>query len=159
MKVISPDELINPSKPLIWVSHWIEISQQRINAFAETTCDNQFIHTDPERAKNETDFGGTIAHGFLTLSLLSTLIDQSVPKISGSKMGINYGFEKIRFLVPVKSGKRIRARFELNKAEWRKPNELLKNYQVTVEIEDGDKPALVASWLSLSIIEDHGNQT
>ena len=131
------------------VSEWVEVTQEMINRFADATDDHQFIHVNPEMAKM-TPFGGTIAHGFLTLSLFTMLIAKSdVPTIQGLKMGLNYGGNKVRFLTPVRSGKRVRGRFVLAEAKLRKPNELQSRTNVTVEIEGEDKPALVADWLGL----------
>ena len=133
----------------IGVSSWHLIDQPRINAFANDTEDHQFIHVDPERAKKETAFGATIAHGFLTMSMLSVMSYEVMPAIAGTTMGVNYGFDKLRFLSPVRSGKRVRGRFVLAEAKLRKPNELQSRTNVTVEIEGEDKPALVADWLGL----------
>ena len=133
----------------IGVSSWHLIDQPRINAFANDTEDHQFIHVDPERAKKETAFGATIAHGFLTMSMLSVMSYEVMPAIAGTTMGVNYGFDKLRFISPVRSGKRVRGRFVLAEAKLRKPNELQSRTNVTVEIEGEDKPALVAEWLGL----------
>ncbi|MDP2141588.1 MAG: MaoC family dehydratase [Gammaproteobacteria bacterium] len=133
-------------------TQWFEVTQERINQFAEATGDFQFIHIDPERAKAETPFGGTIAHGFLTLSLLSMLSSQTdTIKIKGSVVSINYGLDKVRFMSPVKVGKRIRARFELMSAVQKGSNVLLK-HKATVEIEGEDKPAMIAEWLGMQVI-------
>jgi acyl dehydratase len=133
----------------IGVSAWHLIDQQRIDAYADVIEDHQFIHVDPERAKKETAFGTTIAHGFLTMSLLSIMSYQVMPVIEGTTMGINYGFDKLRFISPVRSGKRVRGRFVLAEAKLRKPTELASRTNVTVEIEGEEKPALVADWLGL----------
>ncbi|SEM69575.1 MaoC family dehydratase [Bradyrhizobium sp. OK095] len=133
----------------IGVSSWHLIDQPRIDTYADVIEDHQFIHVDPERAKNETAFGTTIAHGFLTMSLLSIMSYEVMPVIAGTTMGVNYGFDKLRFISPVRSGKRVRGRFVLAEAKLRKPNELLSRTNVTVEIEGEDKPALVADWLGL----------
>jgi acyl dehydratase len=133
----------------IGVSAWHLIDQQRIDAYADVIEDHQFIHVDPERAKKETAFGTTIAHGFLTMSLLSIMSYQVMPVIEGTTMGINYGFDKLRFISPVRSGKRVRGRFVLAEAKLRKPTELASRTHVTVEIEGEEKPALVADWLGL----------
>jgi acyl dehydratase len=125
------------------------IDQPRIDTYADVTEDHQFIHVDPERAKKETAFGTTIAHGFLTMSMLSVMSYEVMPAIAGTTMGVNYGFDKLRFISPVRSGKRIRGRFVLAEAKLRKPNELQSRTNVTVEIEGEDKPALVADWLGL----------
>lgn len=133
----------------IGVSSWHLIDQPRIDSYADVIEDHQFIHVDPERAKKETAFGTTIAHGFLTMSLLSIMSYEVMPVIAGTTMGVNYGFDKLRFISPVRSGKRVRGRFVLAEAKLRKPNELQSRTNVTVEIEGEDKPALVADWLGL----------
>ncbi len=133
----------------IGVSSWHRIDQTRINTYADVIEDHQFIHVDPERAKKETAFGTTIAHGFLTRSLMSVMSYEVMPAIAGTTMGVNYGFDKLRFISPVRAGKRVRGRFVLTEAKLRKPTELLSRTNVTVEIEGEDKPALVADWLGL----------
>jgi acyl dehydratase len=133
----------------IGVSSWHLIDQPRIDTYADVIEDHQFIHVDPERAKKETAFGTTIAHGFLTMSLMSIMSYEVMPVIAGTTMGVNYGFDKLRFISPVRSGKRVRGRFVLAEAKLRKPNELQSRTNVTVEIEGEDKPALVAEWLGL----------
>ncbi|MGD4018429.1 MaoC family dehydratase, partial [Xanthomonas citri pv. citri] len=127
----------------IGVSSWYLIDQPRIDTYADVTEDHQFIHVDPQRAK-ESAFGTTIAHGFLTMSMMSVMSYEVMPAIAGTTMGVNYGFDKLRFISPVRSGKRIRGRFMLAEAKLRKPNELQSRTNVTVEIEGEDKPALVA---------------
>ena len=131
------------------VSNWITIDQSQIDAFAHATNDHQFIHIDPERAKRETPFGGTIAHGFLSLSVLSGLAYEAMPTLNGAAMSINYGFDKIRFLTPVRAGKRVRARFVLAETTMKSPKELLARTSTTLEIEGEPKPALVADWLGM----------
>ena len=138
----------------VGLSKWIEIDQARINAFADCTEDWQFIHVDPEAAK-QTPFGGTIAHGFLTLSLMSAMSYDAVGALEGVTMGVNYGFDKLRFLAPVPAGSKVRGRFKLLSAEDKGAQDgvtrwLLK-HELTVEIEDGDKPALIAEWLSMQM--------
>ncbi len=133
----------------IGVSSWHLIDQNRINDYADVIEDHQFIHVDPERAKKEAPFGTTIAHGFLTMSLMSIMSYEVMPIIAGTTMGVNYGFDKLRFISPVRSGSRVRGRFTLAEARLRKPNELQSRTSVTVEIEGEDKPALVADWLGL----------
>lgn len=120
-----------------------------IDRFADATEDHQFIHTDPVRAAAETPFGGTIAHGFLTLSLLSAMNYDCLPHIIEQTMGINYGFEKIRFMTPVKSGAQVRGRFKLAEARFRGAGMVTIRYDVTVEIEDERKPALTADWITI----------
>jgi acyl dehydratase len=133
------------------VSRWFEISQARIDAFAEVTEDRQFIHVDPDAAK-ATPFGGTVAHGFLTLSMLSAIAYDALPRVEGLAMGVNYGFDKVRFVAPVRAGARIRGRFKLEALTRRSLSELQAINAVTVEIEGSDKPALVVQWLSLYVL-------
>lgn len=135
----------------IGVSRWFEISQARIDAFAEITEDHQFIHTDPAAAKM-TPFGGTVAHGFLTLSMLSAMAYDAVPAVEGAVTGVNYGFDKVRFVAPVRSGSRIRARFRLIALTPRSSREYQARYEAAIEIEGSEKPALVAEWLSLVVL-------
>ena len=132
----------------IGVSEWAVMDQERINVFADVTEDHQFIHINEEAAK-QTPFGGTIAHGFLTLSMLSKFSEGSGLVIEGIQMGINYGFEKVRFLAPVPSGSKIRGRFSLKDAVEKKPGQFLLTYEVTVDIEGQEKPALIADWLAM----------
>ena len=133
----------------VGVSSWHLVNQSRINLFADVIEDHQFIHVDPERAKRETSFGTTVAHGFLTMSLLSIMSYEVMPVIEGTTMGVNYGFDRLRFLSPVRSGSRVRGHFALTEAKLRKPNELLSRTSVSVEIEGESKPALAADWLGL----------
>jgi len=131
------------------VSDWVEVTQTMIDQFAEATGDHQFIHVDPVRAA-ETPFGGTIAHGFLSLSLMPMLAARTdAPAIEGARMGVNYGGNKVRFLTPVRSGKRVRGRFTLKKFVERKPGvwEQVQEYQL--EIEGEEKPAVIAEWIAL----------
>ena len=127
---------------------WKTIGQDRIDAFADVTEDHQFIHVDPVAAK-DTPFGGTVAHGFLTLSMLSALVPADYPVPEGVAMGVNYGFERVRFMTPVPSGARIRAVMTLLAFEERRAKQYQSRWDVTVEIEGGDKPALKAEWLTL----------
>lgn len=133
----------------IGVSDWITVDQTMINLFADATLDQQFIHTDPERAAKESPFGETIAHGFLTLSLLSAMNYSALPKIREQTMGLNYGFDKIRFGSPVRVGRRVRAKFVLKEARYRGANMLMTSYDVTVEIENERKPAVTGIWLTI----------
>ncbi|MCZ4091463.1 MULTISPECIES: MaoC family dehydratase [Sinorhizobium] len=133
----------------IGVSDWITVTQKTIDNFAEATGDYQFIHTDPVRAAAETPFGGTIAHGFLSLSLLSAMNYNCLPKIREQTMGINYGFDKVRFVAPVKSGAKVRGRFIMADARFRGAGMLMITYDVTVEIEGERKPALTATWQTI----------
>lgn len=127
------------------VSQWYDITQEQIDQFATCTHDHQFIHVDPEAAA-KTPFGGTIAHGFLTLSLLSAMVYE-MPSIEGVVMGVNYGLNKVRFVSPVKTGSRVRGRFVLQALDDVRPGEVQTTVVVTVEIEGQEKPALVAEWL------------
>ena len=136
----------------IGVSDWIVIDQDRINQFADVTEDHQFIHVNPEMAK-QTPFGGTIAHGFLILSMLAKMGMAADFAMKGVAMGVNYGFEKIRMVAPVHAGKRIRGRFVLKNMEERSPGQWLATLSVTVEIEGSDKPAIIADWLSLQFVQ------
>jgi len=135
----------------VGLSKWIEIDQARINAFADCTEDWQFIHVDPEAAK-QTPFGGTIAHGFLTLSLMSAMSYDAVGALEGVTMGVNYGFDKLRFLAPVPVGSRVRGRFKLLSAEDKGGGRWLIKHEVTVEIDGSDKPALIAEWLGMQFV-------
>ena len=132
----------------IGTSGWITVDQGRIDAFAKATEDRQFIHVAPELAV-QTPFGGTVAHGFLSLSLLSRMAAEVMLVPGGLKMVVNYGCERVRFLAPVRSGKRVRGRFTLECVEEKAPGQLLVRHLVTVEIEDEDRPALVGQWLTL----------
>lgn len=148
MKAVAESELQSLVGTEIGVSEWAVMDQDRINQFADVTEDHQFIHINEEAAK-QTPFGGTIAHGFLTLSMLSKFSEGSGLVIEGVKMGVNYGFEKVRFLAPVPSGSKIRGRFNLKSADEKKPGQFLLTYEVSVEIEGQEKPALIADWLAM----------
>ncbi|NYD90606.1 MaoC family dehydratase [Sphingomonas melonis] len=131
------------------VSDWVEVSQAMIDRFAEATGDHQFIHVDPVAAA-ATPFGGTIAHGFLTLSLMPLLASKvpDAPQLAGATMGVNYGGNKVRFLTPVRSGSRVRGRFRLLAFDEKRPGQYQQTTAFTVEIEGADKPALIAEWIS-----------
>ena len=133
----------------VTLSEWIRLDQNRINEFAKITEDEQFIHVDPIKASKETPFGGTIAHGFLTLSMLARLADSAQPKIEGIKITINYGFDKIRFISPVAAGSLIRARFTLTELTEQTPKKIMTKWGVSVEIRNQTKPAIVANWINL----------
>ncbi|WP_223421318.1 MaoC family dehydratase [Tateyamaria pelophila] len=135
----------------VGVSNWITVDQPMIDQFAETTHDDQWIHIDPERAARETPFGGTIAHGFLTLSLASRFAYDCFDLEPGQVMGINYGFNKLRFLSPVRAGSRLRGRFTLSGVTQRNETDLLRETVLTIEIEGQETPALVADWLGLAV--------
>jgi acyl dehydratase len=132
----------------VGVSKWFEIDQQRINRFADVTEDHQFFHVDPERAK-ESPYGGTVAHGFLTLSLLSPMASEVQPRLKDLVMSLNYGFDRVRLTATVPVGSRIRGRFFLKQIVDRGPKEIIAKSDVTVEVEGAEKPALVAEWLGL----------
>ena len=135
----------------VGVSNWITVDQAMIDEFAKTTHDDQWIHIDPERAAKETPFGGTIAHGFLTLSLASRFAYDCFEQEPGQVMGVNYGFDKLRFLNPVRAGARVRGRFVLSAIKQRSATDLLRTNTLTVEIEGQETPALIAEWLGLAI--------
>ncbi len=135
----------------VGISNWITVDQPMIDQFAQITQDDQWIHIDPQRAARDTPFGGTIAHGFLTLSLASRFAYDCFDMAPGQSMGINYGFNKLRFLTPVRAGAALRGRFTLLSVSQRSETELLREHQLTVEIKDTSTPALVAQWLGLSV--------
>lgn len=135
----------------IGVSGWLTIDQKRIDEFADATDDHQFIHIDPQAAA-QTPFGGTIGHGFLSLSMLSRMAADAMLVPDNIKMALNYGLDRVRFIAPVKSGKRIRGRFRLDSVDEKAPGQLLLRHTVTVEIEGEEKPALTAEWLGLLFV-------
>lgn len=149
--IIGPDRLNEYLGKEVGVSDWITVDQERINRFADATGDHQYIHVDPERAAH-TPFGSTIAHGFLTMSLMVMMGYEAGLKLENSIMGINYGFDKLRFINPVKVNSRIRGRFKLLSAEQKKANHYLLKHEVTVEIEGEEKPALIAEWLGMTVV-------
>ncbi len=146
------DELKSRTGEELGVSRWFTIDQPLINAFADLTEDHQFIHTDPARAA-ETPFGTTIAHGFLTLSMLSAMAYDAQPEVEGQTIGINYGFDRIRFLSPVPAGARIRARFTLAALTEKRPGDVMITWEVTMEAEGTAKPVVVARWLNKKYLE------
>jgi acyl dehydratase len=148
MPIVSLSELQTRIGSEVGVSSWLTIDQARIDAFADTTEDRQFIHVDPEAAA-QTPFGGTVAHGFLSLAMLSRMAAEVMLVPDSVKMAVNYGLDRVRFIAPVRSGKRIRGRFVLDAIEEKAPGQLLFRHTVTVEIEGVDKPALTAQWLGL----------
>lgn len=135
----------------VGVSNWIEVDQAMIDDFARVTHDDQWIHVDPVRAAQETPFGGSIAHGFLSLSLASRFAYDCFEAEPGQVMGINYGFNKLRFLSPVPAGSRLRGRFTLTAADQRNPTQILRETALTIEIEGSDRPALIADWLGMMV--------
>ncbi len=136
----------------VGISEWLLVDQERINQFADATGDHQYIHVDSDRAA-QTPFGTTIAHGFLTMSLMVLMGYEGSTKLENSVMGINYGFDKLRFINPVKVNSKIRGRFQLISAEEKKPNQWLLKHNITVEIAGEEKPALVAEWLGMTVVE------
>jgi acyl dehydratase len=150
---ISLDAYLDMIGREVGVSSWHLVDQKRINLYADVIEDHQFIHVDPERARREAPFGSTVAHGFLTMSLMSIMSYEVMPVIEGTTMGVNYGFDKLRFISPVRAGSRVRGRFTLAEARLRKPTELMSRTSVTVEIEGEAKPALVADWIGLIYFE------
>ena len=151
MPMVSTADVKSYEGQEVGVSDWFLVDQDRINAFADCTEDHQFIHVDEEKAK-QTPFGGTIAHGFLTLSLLAKMGESATLVLEGIKMGVNYGFDKVRFAAPVRSGKRVRARFTLKSAEDRGQGQWQFTYAIAVEIEGEEKPAIIAEWLTRQFV-------
>ena len=144
---MTPQELAAKTGEMIGISDWFEVTQDRINKFAEATGDFQFIHIDEEKAKL-TPFGGTIAHGFLTLSLIPVLSAMTEgARVSNVKMGVNYGGNKTRFISPVRAGKRVRAHVKLLDLVEKRPGQWQQTNEYTIEIEGEDKPALIAEWV------------
>jgi acyl dehydratase len=151
MPLASLDEIRGWVGKEVGVSAWIDVDQPRIDAFAEATEDRQFIHVDPEAAA-KTPFGGTVAHGFLSLSLLSRMGAEALLLPNGLRMAVNYGLDRVRFLAPVRAGSQVRGRFRLDSVEEKAPGQMLLRHTVTVEIEGEDKPALTAEWLGLMFV-------
>ncbi len=151
-KLVPADELPTYIGAELGPSEWLHIDQERIDSFADVTLDHQFIHIDPEAAA-KTRFGSTIAHGFLTLSLLSYLCSELVLMPEHLSMGINYGFDKVRFLEPVTVDSWIRAHVTVMDATNKGEGRFLVKNEVTVEIRGKDKPALVAEWLGMGVVD------
>ena len=141
----------------VGVSRWFTIDHARVDKFADLTEDWQYIHVDPIAAQ-KTPFNGTIAHGFLTVSLISAMYYDAIPVIKGSKLGVNYGFDKLRFLSPVKVGSKVRGHFEITDIREVKPFEISTKWRVEVEIEHSDKPALIAHWIGRQILSESLSQ-
>ncbi len=150
--ILSVDQLNDYIGEEVGISEWLLVDQERINQFAEATGDHQYIHVDSERAA-QTPFGSTIAHGFLTMSLMVLMGYEGSTKLKNSVMGINYGFDKLRFINPVKVNSKIRGRFRLISAEEKNTNQWLLKHNITVEIAGEEKPALVAEWLGMTVVE------
>lgn len=145
---LAVEEFVNRTGREIGLSRWFKIDQARIDNFAELVEDRQFIHLDAGRARSQTPFGGTVAHGFLTMSLLSAMLYDAVPEVKGQTMGVNYGFDRLRFLAPVPAGSKVRGRFSLISAEEQRGGELTLKFSISIEIEGAEKPALAAEWLT-----------
>ncbi len=148
VEVLSREEFLNCVGRKFEPGPWTELSQQRINEFADCTDDHQFIHVDEEAAK-QTPFGGTIAHGFLTLSCLVPMTAGIGVMPEGVVMGVNYGFDKVRFLAPVRAGKKVRAHVEIADIQQKDDNRFLVKQNITIEIEGEETPALACEWLSM----------
>lgn len=152
IKVVPKEQLKDYVGTKLEPGEWLTIDQDRINTFADCTEDHQFIHIDEEKAA-QTPFGGTIAHGFLTLSMLVKMTEGEGIIPENIVMGINYGFDKIRFLAPVRAGKRVRAHRELVSVDFKDDNRILTKHAVTVEIEGEETPALIAEWLGMVVVK------
>ena len=150
-KVIKKTEIEQYVGHICEPTDWFEVTQEQVNVFADCTLDRQFIHIDPEAAA-ETPFGGTIAHGFLTLSMLAYFSQSFSLSIEGSYMGVNKGFNKVRFVAPVAVGSRIRCHTTVAEINEKKPGQYDFKMDISTEIEGGDKPALVAEWLSVQMV-------
>ncbi len=150
--MITLTELQSKIGDVLGTSEWIEISQDRINRFADVTEDHQFIHLDAEAAA-KTPFGGTIAHGFLTLSLMSKMSEDAMPVLDGIAMAVNYGSDKVRFIHPVRSGSRIRGHFKLLSVDVKSPQQILLKCEGSVEIENIEKPALIVEMLTMQFLK------
>ena len=148
MQLHTPEELKARIGEEVGVSEWLLITQEMVDRFADLTDDHQFIHVDPALAA-KTPFGGTIAHGFLILSLMAKFGQSANFILRDVQMGMNYGFDKVRLMAPVKTGKRIRGRFTLKDLTEKSPNQWLSTLHVTIEIEGEAKPAIVAEWLGM----------
>lgn len=151
MKIVTREE-IEQQIDRDLTSDWFQVTQDRIDQFADCTLDHQFIHTDPIRAA-ETDFGSTIAHGLLSLSMLPYFAESFGTMIEGTYMGINYGFDKIRFISPVKVDSRIRAVATLKSVKEKRPGQFQFLTHIKVEIEGSAKPALLADWLTMQMVK------
>lgn len=148
MPTVTTDELKTRIGQSLGTSDWLTVDQAMIDKFADATGDHQFIHVDPDKAKL-TPFGGTIAHGFLSLSLFPVLTEMTdMPRAAGIKMGVNYGGNKTRFLAPVRSGKRVRGHFKMLELDEKRPGQWQQTIEYTLEIEGEDKPALIAEWIT-----------
>ena len=150
-KTVSKEDLKDFIGKETGTSDWFKIDQDRINQFADVTLDHQFIHIDPEAAA-KTPFGTTIAHGFLTLSMMSHLTVGAMVSVEGTVMGVNYGCDKVRFLSPVKVNSEIRAKVKLMDVTEKPGGRLLLKSEITMEIKDERHPALIAEWLTMVVL-------
>jgi len=153
MTAYTVDEIRAMVGQKVGTSRWLPITQEMIDAHAQVVQDDQWIHTDPERAAGS-PFGTTVAHGFLTLGMLSTMAYEVQPDVKNSAMGVNYGLNHLRFLAPVPAGARIRGHFTLKALEERRPGEVTFTWDVSVEIEGQEKPALIAEWINRRYVGD-----
>ncbi len=151
MKIVSREEILNCVGQELETTDWFTVTQEQINQFADCTLDQQFIHVDPEKAK-QTPFGSTIAHGFLSLSMLSHFAETFSLAVEGVYMGVNYGFDKVRFISPVKVDSRIRCHAKVIAVVEKKPGQFMITTDVEVEIEGGEKPALKAEWIGMQMV-------
>ena len=152
MQTVTPQQMLNSVGTNLPPTDWFFVTQQQIEQFADCTHDHQFIHVDEEKAR-QTPFGTTIAHGFLTLSMLSYFAESFSLQVEGAVMGINYGFNKVRFLTPVTQGARIRCVAQVKGVDNTKPGQYKVTYDVIIEIENSDKPALMAEWIGLQLVK------
>jgi acyl dehydratase len=152
MKHVSRDEIFSAVNTDVLTSDWFEVKQEQIDQFADCTLDHQYIHIDPVKAA-QTPFESTIAHGFLTLYMLSYFAEQFSTIIDGFYMGVNYGFDKVRFISPVKVNSKIRGTAKLVEVIEKKPGQFQLRSEVTIEIEGSDKPALKAEWLTVQMVK------
>jgi acyl dehydratase len=152
MKTVNKENLQHAVNAETITTDWFEVKQEQINQFADCTLDHQFIHVDPEAAA-KSPFGTTIAHGFLSLSMLSYFAETFGTMIDGVYMGVNYGFDKVRFIAPVKVNSKIRGSAKLIAAIEKKPGQFMLTTEVTVEIEGSDKPALKAEWITMQMVK------
>ena len=153
MKTVTQQEMLNSVGTVLAPTDWFTITQQQINAFADCTHDHQFIHVDEQQA-SQTPFGSTIAHGFLTLSMLSHFAESFSLQVEGVTMGINYGFDKVRFIAPVAVNSRIRCHAKVLAVSEDKPHQFKVTHEVIIEIEGNEKPALIAHWIGLQLVSD-----
>ena len=152
MQVVTREEMKNSVGKVLPPTDWFTVTQKQIDLFAECTHDHQFIHVDPQKAA-KTPFGSTIAHGFLSLSMLSYFAESFALQVEGAYMGINYGFNKVRFIAPVKVDSRIRCHATVVDVSEDKPNQFKVTNEVTIEIEGSDKPALKAEWIGVQLVK------